>query len=157
MDNLAFYSFTGATSKAGVTAGTTSTVSITPTPAPLSYVIRGKMYNKAAVTNAATPTVDYNTGKAFLPVPVGGSSVFVLSLDAAGVIRAQQGSVDPNGGIPQFPVIPDNTAPISYIVVNVGPTGAAWTFGASNLSGATGVTYSFQDVGGGLPDRPQAV
>ncbi len=156
MDNLAFYSFTGATTRAVLSAGTTSTITTAPSPTPQSYAIRGKGYSKAAVTNAATPTVDYNTGKAFVPVPVGGSSVFVISLDAAGTIRAQQGSVDPAGGIPQFPVIPDNTAPIGYVVVNVGATGAAWTFGTSNLSGATGVTYAFQDVMGGLPDRPQA-
>jgi hypothetical protein len=45
--------------------------------------------------------------------------------------------------------------PIGYIVLKAGSTlSGTFTFGSSNLSGVTGMTYTFVDVIG-LPDRPQ--
>ena len=160
MDLHASYPVTQFLAKANVSAGTTNTLTTAPTPAPAPYNIRSKTYSKAAVTNGAVPTVDFGTGQAFKPVPVGSASVFVLAYDAAGVLRVMQGSIetlDGGGGFgaaPQFPAAPDSTCPFAYLLVRVGSGGAAWTFGASNFSGATGVTYTFQDVSA-IPDRPQ--
>lgn len=157
MDNLSTFPVTQVLSKAGLSAGTTTTYSTTAT---VTYAIRSKLYSKTAVTNGATPTTDATTGLAFVPVPVNSGSVFVFGFDASGNIKVSQGQVqalDVSGAFvtaPQLPVVPDTVAPFGYLVVKVGSTGATWTFGSSNLSGATGVTYAFQDVTA-LPDRPQ--
>ena len=157
MDNLSTFPVTQVLSKAGLSAGTTTTYSTTAT---VTYAIRSKLYTKTAVTNGATPTADATTGLAFVPVPVNSGSVFVFGFDASGNIKVSQGQVqalDVSGAFvtaPQLPVVPDTVAPFGYLVVKVGSTGSTWTFGSSNLSGATGVTYAFQDVTA-LPDRPQ--
>ena len=118
-----------------------------------NYCIKGKAYSKAAVTNGATPTIDAYTGKAFKAVPAGSRSVFVYGFNAAGAVVVIQGSIE-TAFAPQFPILIDDMSPIGYQIVNVSATGAAWTFGTSNNSGATGVTYSYQSVMM-LPDRPQ--
>lgn len=164
-DNLANYPITMALGKAALVAGTTTTITTTGT---LPYAIRSKAYSRAALTNSATPTTDINTGLAFLPLAfpasalVGGQgSVFVIGFNAAGSTVVAQGSVvqlDVTGAFvvaPQFPVLPDNFCPASYLVVKLGPTAVAnWVFGVNNLSAVTGVTYTFVDVVM-LPDRPQ--
>lgn len=164
--------------KATLAAGTTTTISTTGTT---TYAIRGKFYNKTAITNGATPTTDYATGAAFLPIPIpntapnlaaGYGSVYTVGLDSAGNIRVIQGTVvplDASGNFinaPQFGGMggqgSSNAAStnndfcaIGYIVVKLGSTAVAtWTFGTNNLSGVTGVTYTFVDVAT-LPDRPQ--
>jgi hypothetical protein len=55
---------------------------------------------------------------------------------------------------PQFPAFSDTAAAFGYLVLKVGATGSAWTLGSSNLSGVTGVSYTFVDVLT-LPARPQ--
>ncbi len=48
-------------------------------------------------------------------------------------------------------------APVGYIVIKAGSTANAttgWVFGTSNMSGVTGITYTFVDSSI-LPDRPQ--
>lgn len=175
MDNQAFVPVTMCLSKVALAAGTTTTISTTGTTI---YSIRGKAYSKAAITNGATPTTDYATGNAFLPIPIpntapnlalGYGSVFMVGLDHSGNIKVIQGQVAPldvNGNFitaPQFGAFgpsgsgsTDNDfCPIGYIVVKLGSTAVAtWTFGTNNLSSVTGVTYAFQDVVG-WPDRPQ--
>jgi len=159
MDNLNLYSLTGATSKAGASAGTTTTLTTANT---VLYAIKGKAYSKAAASNAATPTTDFNSGLAFSAIPVNFGSVFVLGYDAAGTLRVVKGTteaLDVQGNFinaPQMPVVSDLVCPFAYLVTKVGSTGAAWTFGSSNLAGPpTGVTHTFVDVMLGLPDRPQ--
>ena len=158
MNALQFPSLTLSTSKAGLSAGTTSTLSTANTA---QYMIRGKAYTKAAVTNAATPVVDATTGLAFPAVPVNAGCAILIGLDAAGAFKVSQGpaqALDNAGNFvlaPQFPITPDSVCPVSYLVVKVGATGAAWTFGTSNLAGPpTGTSLSFVDLGT-LPDRPQ--
>lgn len=171
MDNLASLPVTMCFTKAALAAGTTTTYATTGTT---SYAVRGKFYNKTAAANVATPTTDIVDGLPFQPLAfpasasVGGQgSVFVFCYRAipaiapAGGIAVAQGSVeqlDINGNFinaPQFPVIPDNYCPFGYLVVTLGPTAVAnWTFGTNNLSGVTGVTYTFVDIAQ-LPDRPQ--
>lgn len=169
MDNLAILPVTMCFSKAALAAGTTTTFSTTGTT---TYAIRSKFYTKTVAANVATPTTDVTDGLAFTPLAfpasasVGGQgSVFVFCYrDVAATTPVgfvAQGSVeqlDVSGNFinaPQFPVIPDGYCPIGYLVVKLGPTAVAnWVFGTNNLSGVTGVTYTFVDVAQ-IPDRPQ--
>jgi hypothetical protein len=136
--------------KAGLAAGTTTTYSIAN---QTDYAIGGVAYRKASVTNGASPTVDGNTGAAFKPLVAGQACVFVFALDAAGAVSVTQGPVADNNailggaGAAQFPGIPDAKTPIGYLLAQAGATLAGnWTFGASNLSGVAGMTYTFRDV-----------
>lgn len=161
--------------KGALAAGTTTTISTTGT---ITYAIKGKLFTKTAITNGATPTVDFSTGAAFVPIPIpntapnlaaGYGSVYTVGLDKAGTVRVIQGTVVPldgNGNFinaPQFGGLgpqgsgsTDNDfCAIGYILVQLGATAVAtWTFGTSNLSGVTGVVYTFVDIAT-LPDRPQ--
>lgn len=173
--------FTGCLSKVSLAAGTTTTLSTTGTT---TYGILGKAYTKTAITNGATPTTDYSTGLAFVPIPIplsspnlpgvpngaaGYGSVYTVGLDASGALKVIQGQIqalDGNGSFivaPQFGGLgPDgsgstanNFCPIGYMIVKLGSTAVAtWTFGTNNNSSVTGCTYIFQDVIS-LPGRPQ--
>jgi hypothetical protein len=157
MDFQAAQPVTMCTSKVALAAGTTTTLSSTGT---ILYSIKGKAYSKSALSNTATPTTDANSGNAFTAVQANQGCVFLVGLDHSGNLKVAQGSVqalDSSGkfiNAPQFGAIPSDFCPIGYIVIQVGSTGSAWTFGGSNLSGATGLTYTFVDLMG-LPDRPQ--
>ena len=137
-------------------AGTTTTLSSTNA---FSYSIDGFLYAKAALSNTATPTTDKNTGVAFVGIAAGFCSIFAVLLNAAGTLAVVQGQVQAidvaNSPIflPQLPAIPAGYVPVGLIGVSVKPTGATWTFGSSNLSGATNTVYSFIDVGT-YPSRP---
>ena len=167
--------------KAALAAGTTSTVSTTGTT---TYAILGKFYTKAAITNGATPTTDWATGAAFIPIPIplsnpnlggvpngaaGYGCIYTFGFDSTGAQRVVQGMItalDSTGNFimapqfgglgPQGPGTTDNDfCPIGYIVVKLGSTAVAtWTFGTNNNSGVTGVTLVFVDVAT-LPGRPQ--
>ena len=163
MDALQQVPLTMCTSKATAAAGTTTTFSTTGSTL---YCIKGKAFTTSAAANAATPTTDAATAATFVPVAVGYGCAFVLCYDgtsttAATAIKVVQGgqqALDVNSNFvnaPQFPAIPDTLCPFAYLVTKVGSTGAAWTFGASNLAGPpTGVTHTFVDIMT-LPGRPQ--
>lgn len=162
MDQLQTPPLTMCVSKATAAAGTTTTFSTT---GATLYCIKGKAFSTAAGANAATPTLDAVTGAAFLPVAAGFGCAFVLGYDgaasAAGAIKVVQSAIvalDASGNFvvaPQLPNVPDTVCPFAYLITKVGSTGAAWTFGASNLAGPpTGVTHTFVDVMT-LPGRPQ--
>ena len=161
-DNLAFVPVTQCQSKVALTAGTTSTINTPGSPAGVTvYAIRSKMYSRAAGANLATPTTDFATGLAFLPIVANQGAVFVVGFDAAGTLRAMQGQIqalDIAGAFvlaPQFPIIPDTVCPVGYIVLRAGATAVGnFVFGTNNLSGVTGLTYGFQDICS-IPDRPQ--
>lgn len=159
---------TFATGKAGLAAGTTTTITIAN---QTDYAIGGKAYRKATATNAATPTTDALTGAAFLPVPVGSATaggygcVFVVGLDSSGAIKVIQGEITRTDTVavasskfidaPEFPTVPDTVCPIGYIITRTDSTASAWTFGSSNLAGPpTGVVHTFVDCMV-LPSRPQ--
>ena len=158
-DNLVQPSITQVTTFAGLSAGTTTTISTANT---IQYCLRGKAISpKTAITNGATPTTDAATGLAFTPLSANQGTVILLGLDASGNLKACQGSVqalDSSGAFilaPQFPNAPDTVAIFGYIVLKAGATlSGTWTFGSSNLSGVTGMTYAFTNLMG-LPDRPQ--
>jgi hypothetical protein len=145
--------------KAALVAGTTTTVTTTVTA---HFTIKGKIYTKTAITNGATPTIDAQTGLAFVPIPFPNNGcVFLWGLDASGAQKVTQGPIqalDASGNFivaPQFGPVPDTMCPLGYIVVKLGATAVAnWLFGTNNLSAVTGVTYTFVDIGT-LPDRPQ--
>lgn len=154
---LDFAGFTGCLSKATLAAGTTTTVSTTGTTV---YGINGKAYSAAALTNGATPTTDIVTGAAFVGVPANYGSVFVHGFNAAGALKVAQGKVaalDNAGNFitaPDLPAYPDDFAPFAYLIIKAGSTASTWTYGSSNQSGATGITYTRQDLIG-APSRPQ--
>lgn len=149
--------FTGCLSKATLAAGTTTTVKTTGTTV---FAIDGKAYSHAALSNAAAPTTDVVDGNAFTAVGVNQGSIFVHGFNSAGALKVAQGSVedlDAGGNFvtaPRNPAFPDDFAPFGYLVVKVGATGSAWTYGSSNQSGVTGVTYTRQDIVS-LPSRLQ--
>jgi len=166
MDTQAFSPVTMCLSKVALAAGTTTTISTTGTTI---YSIRGKAYSKAAITNGATPTTDWATGNAFLPVSQNQGSIFMVGLDHSGNVKVIQGTVtalDSGGNFitaPQFggdgpsgsATTDGDFCPIGYIVIQAGSTAVGtWTFGTNNLSSVTGLTYTFVDVVG-WPDRPQ--
>jgi hypothetical protein len=157
MDNLAQVPLTLCTTKAGLAVGTTTTMTTANTQL---YAIKGKAYTKAGTSNEATPTLDSNTGVAFLPIGLNKAGVFVICRDSGGNLRAVQGQIVDytDDGVfkdaPQFPVIPDSLCPIGYELVKVISTGSAWTFGASNQASQTGITKVLVDLMT-MVDRPQ--
>ncbi len=168
MDMQASIPLTICLSKVTLAAGTTSTLSTTGTT---TFAIRGKAYTKTVLANVATPTTDFATGAAFLPVAANYGSVYTIGFDHSGNLKAVQGTIVPLDGIvssnlfypnaPQFgglgPAGSGSTnndfCPIGYIVIKNGTTGSAWTFGWSNWD-ATGITATYVDVIT-MPDRPQ--
>jgi hypothetical protein len=157
MDNLMQIPLTGCLTKATIAAGTTTTLSNTGT---ITYVIKNRIYTKSAMTNAATPTTDALTGAAFPALTANKGTVVVVGLDASGNLKACQGSIvdlDADGNfktLPIFPGLPNDFCPIGFIVLKAGSTlVGSWTFGSSNLSGVTGMTYDFNDAFG-IPERP---
>lgn len=146
--------------KAVVAAGSTTTLSNTGT---MNALIRGKGVQVSAWSNTATPTTDVNSGAAFLGIVANKGSVFVIGFNAAGVMKVAQGTIealDVNGNFinaPQFPGLPNDFVPAAYLVIKAGSTANAttgWIFGTNNMSGVTGITYTFVDISS-LPDRPQ--
>lgn len=168
MDTLNLYGANMNFRRCGLSAGTTNTFTTT---LDIHYTIKGNAYSAAAVTNAATPTTDANTGAAFVPVGPNKASVFVFCADGSGALagatKVIQGSiVDLDGAadganagyvsaLPQFPAIPDTLTPFGWVIVKVGASGTAWTFGSSNLSSVTNAAITFT-AAATLPDRPKA-
>lgn len=115
MDTVAKAPITMALANFGFAEGTTSTLSTTGTNA---YLIESLFYSRTALTNQATPTTDYATGNAFIPMPIPGTTTglpfgvvsvpstggyacaFTLGFNAAGTLLAIQGpivGIDANG------------------------------------------------------------
>lgn len=146
------------TSKAGLVAGTTSTVT---TAGDVNGSIAGKF---ADVYSADSNTVSETTqgdGSAFVAVGASQMSVFVFCIDAAGAVNMFQGAVedlDEGDAVmipPQFPDIDESLyLAFGYAIVIADSTASAWTFGASSWT-ATGIADTFTDVTT-MPLRPQA-
>lgn len=139
----------------GVASGTTYTF------VEFQYALDGKVFTNAAVTGGASPTVDQNTGAAFVPIQPDKGCVFVFCVNAAGAESVAQGPITAIDGTtdeflapdaPQFPYISDDYCPFGYFIVQTAGTSSAWTFGASNWD-ATGVTAAEISVST-LPTRP---
>jgi hypothetical protein len=149
---------------AGAVAGTTSTFTSTVTTAGL---INGKfMTTLAAQTNAASPTLDANTGLAFNPLQPNQACALVYGQNLAGTLKLVQGPIIACGiGVtttvgalindPQMPPLPTDFCPLAYTIVRTAPSAAAWTPGTGSWT-ASGVSAStFQNIGA-LPNRPVA-
>lgn len=158
MDKLSQSPLSICVTKAGLGAGTTTTYSTT---AAVVFSERGKMYSAPIATNAATPTLDADTGLVFNPLLANQGCTFLFGYTGAGVISVTQSPImalDATGNFliaPQLPAIANGVTPFGYLVAKAGSTLASgWVLGTSNLSGVTGMTYTFQDIMN-LPDRPQ--
>jgi hypothetical protein len=179
MDNLEIAPLTCCFTKAGLAAGTTTTLTQTLAGGATSniFAIRGKTYSATALSNTATPTTDWATGKAFLPILANQGCVFMVGFNAAGALKAIQGQVVALDTVtvpgnfltaPQFGALGpagsgqgagggNDFCPIGYLVIQAGSTASnttGWTFGSNNMSSVTGITYTFDDVCG-ITDRPQ--
>lgn len=148
----------------GAVAGTTSTFTSTAASAGL---INGKFVTSlAAQTNAASPTVDANTGLAFNPLQASQACTLVFGQNAAGALLLAQGQIIATlpgvtttvGALinePQFPPLPINFLPLAYTVVRVAPSGAPWTPGTGSWTASGVSATTFQNIGQ-IPNRPQA-
>jgi hypothetical protein len=135
------------------------------TTVTIAFSVEGKAYTKAAVTDGATPTTDYNTGAAFAVLTGAGSSAggqgcaFVWALTAAGAVKVMQGpvvSVDASGNFaiaPQFPSIPSDVTPFAYSISKHYGVSTTFTFGTDNWN-KSGHSHAIQNVHV-LPRRPQ--
>lgn len=169
MDSLHRIPVTLCFSKAGASAGTTSTIS---TSATINFVIRGRWGTaKTAITNGATPTTDWATGLAFIALPAATASIwngctYVLGLDHSGNLKVVQGtivqmdvafttsSVAAFLQAPQFGALPLDFCPFAYLVVyQYAATSATFLFGTTSNSLAN-TSFTFVDCCM-LPDRPQ--
>ena len=157
MDALMQAGGTRCNSDVTLAAGTTTTISNTGTT---HFTIKGKSVTKAAMTNVATPTTDAVTGAAFPALTANKGTIVVIGFDASGNVKAAQGQIkdlDGTGAFihaPQLPVLPKTIAAVGYVALKAGSTlSGTWTFGTNNLSGVTGMTYTFGDLTD-MPNRP---
>jgi hypothetical protein len=152
-------------SKSGIT-GISGAATTFTTGNAITYAINGKALSKAAVTGGATPAVDGVTG-AQITLKPGFGTVVVWALDAAGNVKAVQGSTEAIGiagtfqfAAPSFPSLADDLTPFAYSVHkaagagSVAPLVGTFTFGVSNWN-TTGMTHTATDVIA-LPNRPQS-
>lgn len=136
------------TTKAGLAAGTTTTFT---TANAVLYCLDGEALSYAAQTNTATPTLDANTGVAFVGVPINKGCIFIFGVQA-GAIAVVQGTLadlDSAGNFilaPEYPAIPETFVPFGELIIKVASNGSTWTFGASNQASVTGVTYTRKDL-----------
>jgi hypothetical protein len=148
----------------GAVAGTTSTFTSTAASAGL---INGKFVTSlAAQTNAASPTVDANTGLAFNALAANQTCALGFGQNAAGALLLAQGQIIATGaGVtttvgalinePQFPPLPLNFLPLAYTIVRVAPSGAPWTPGTGSWTASGVSATTFANIGQ-IPNRPQA-
>lgn len=128
MDTVAKSPVTMCLASMAFAEGTGSTLSTTGTNA---YLIQSLFYSRTALTNQATPTTDYSTGNAFIPMPIplqttglpgsvpnpcaGYACAFLLGFNAAGTLLAIQGPIvglDANGNfISGGPTLPPSLGP----------------------------------------------
>jgi hypothetical protein len=109
--------------------GSTSTISTTGTN---TYLINSKFYSRTALSNQATPTTDWATGLAFIPMPIplttsglppgvpvagGYACAFTLGFDSGGNLKAIQGPIVGTDGAGNF------IGPAPSLSASLGPAG----------------------------------
>ena len=165
-DTMVNRGITIALNKPALVTGTTSTITTTVTS---SHVCNGKFQTpQTALTNAVTPVLDYNTGKAFPPLvgtTTGGQGTVVVygylegGADGIASVKCMMGSIeelDTAGAFtrpPQFPVIPNDVCPFAYQVLKQFASATSVTFGTSSWN-ATGYTNAIVHIAQ-LPIQPQ--
>lgn len=157
LDNAGITMCTG---NAGFAADSTTTVT---NATAFNFCIDGKAYTKAITATITTPTTDINTGNAFYSVKTNKGSIFLFGVDKTGAVKAMQGEItdlDAGGAFisaPEFPTtVADGVCPFGYLVIKAGSTASAagWVCGVNNMSGVTGITYTFVSIMS-IPSRPQ--
>lgn len=100
--------------KAGLAAGTTTTITQTLAGGATSNIIAigGKQVSVSALSNTASPTTDYTTGNPFAVIPPGYGAAFVIGFDKSGNLKV----VGPN--TPTSPANNPNAANILALDVN---------------------------------------
>lgn len=130
---------------AGLSNGTTTTHTVGNA---LTYVIDGEFKAKAAASNAATPTLDAMTGMAFKAVAASQKCMYLFLVNAAGDVGVIQGEViddDEQYGA-RSPMPASGWALIGTVEVAAASTYAGqFVMGVTNLSGVTGLTYTWTD------------
>lgn len=176
MQNTDLAGITLALGKAGIGAGSTTTLSAATV---ISYAINGKAYTISAISAVQPASTDANTGVALKAIPAGFGAVVLIGYTAAAgtvmaMVQSELTPLGPNGAAftpgafidaPEFPSIPDNFCPVAYAIVKVGTDytpGASFTFASSGTT-ATGaqsaaatafaITYTAIIA---LPNRPQS-
>jgi hypothetical protein len=156
----------------GLTMGTVSPVLVKgtnksyTTTVSSAGIINGKYVTAlTAQTNTAVPTTDIATGAAFVALATKQATVVVMGQNAAGAIKACQGTIVPTAlgvtttagdflNYPDFPALPDDFIPYGYMLVRTAPSmSTTWTFGTDNWA-ATGVTCTEFVQCAVLPARP---
>lgn len=155
---------TVALNNAAFVAGSTSTVTTTVDTKCFINGAWATVYSAAATQ--ASPTLDWNTGLAFVALQPNQTCVLVWGINAAGVVKLCQGPIIATipgvtttvGALqydPQFPPMPDDFCPHAYTIVRTAPSAAAWTPGTSSWT-ASGVSCTtFKNIAV-MPNRPQA-
>lgn len=136
------------TTKAGLAAGSTTTYT---TANAVIYSLDGEALSFAAQSSQTTPTLDTNTGVAFVGVPINKGCIFIFGILATviAVVQGPLADLDSAGNFilaPGYPAIPDGFVPFGELIIKVASTGSTWTFGASNQASVTGVTYIRKDL-----------
>ena len=178
MEPTALNGITACFGNAGMTMGTTTTVTMANA---VGYAIRGKAYTTTgSATNASvTSFYDPNTGTAPKGVGPGYGCIFVACVTSTGtvattrfvqseIVPLQANSAQYTAGefaeLPEFPPIPSNLCPVAYFVVKVATdytAGGTHVFGTTSVatgamnSAATAYSVTAQNICT-LPDRPQS-
>ena len=157
MDQLTRRGSDGCFSSGLLTA--TGAETVYDTTVAITYAIDGILYVKATVADGATPTLDANTGIAFLPIQADKACVFLWCLNSANTVSVAQGeivTVDGDTDIrkwnPQFPLVPTGTVPFAFHIIQTTGASSAFTFGSSNWN-ATGITKLIRNLAT-MPARP---
>ena len=113
----------------------------------VTYSVQGKLFFKATAVGAASPTLDANTGVAFVALIANKACAYMWALNAAGTVQIAQGPIvaytdtSANSTRTPLPSLPDTSTPLGYIVVKAGATAVGnWLPGANNFTGVTGIT-----------------
>lgn len=169
-DTMTRRGLTACFTKPALVTGTGHSITTTVTS---NHVCNGKFQTpQTALTNAVTPTTDYNTGAAFLPITgvsgVSGQGTVVVfaylegGVDAVGSVKCMQGAVESLevGGTnfvrpPQFPVIPNNVTPFAYMVLKqTSQESQAATFGTTDWDAGDYFTNAIVHIAQ-MPLQPQ--
>jgi hypothetical protein len=110
------------------------------------YALNGDAWSNAAVSATAAPTLDGNTGLAFVAQAAGTAAAYVWAIDASQVIKVFKGptvswtDATASSTACPLPAIPGNVTPFAvHTIQNSATTGSSWTFGVG-LWNATGIT-----------------
>lgn len=145
------FNFTGCYSKAGLAEGTNATTIKTAAPngAGIDYAINGIAYHKADTDNIAFTATAVQA--------VSTTCVYLVQIDSSGNVSMKKGNevataslgINDSAQVP-FPDV--DKCPIGYIVV---ATDASTTFtGGTTDLGASGITDTYVDLMGGMPEKP---